>query len=301
MKKNMRFLCSAALLLSLVLLTGCSNPDNPMSPMLKIDQSDVTLNVGESFTRKANTLSFSPVYYTSSDESVAEVDPVTGEVTAVDGGVAVITAMVDGDDMYAEGSMSYQVVCYKGVEYAADGDQGRLVCQDGHIHKVDCDEACDAKRVAMVAYVGDESFCENGLAIALKDANDDAGKMTWADALEYVSTWNDNYFVPNAEWRLPSTDDLQYMAIGCGSETAYKENLSFDSSMDIDGLYANMLKAGVAPLDDLHWTSDGYDNSAAWEVKMTIKKYDADASVLLKFVFFGTNYDGDKTRYILAF
>ena len=301
MKKNMRVLSSAALLLSFVLLTGCSKQDNPVSSYMEMEGTEVKLNVGETFTRKAHTLSIAPVYYTSSDESVAKVDLNTGMVTAVDGGTAIITAFVDADDVNDERSMSYQVTCYKDLNFAADGDQGRLVCKDGHIHKLTGEEYCTADRVAMVAYVGNESNCEHGLAIAMKDANDDAGKMVWADAMNYVSTWEANYPVANAEWRMPSTDDFQYMAIGCGSDTGYKDYLNFSSAMEMNGFYACMLEAGVAPMEGLHWTSDGYDNSNAWEVKMTIKEEDPEQSVLLKFVFFGTNYNGDKTRYCLAF
>jgi len=64
MKKNMRVLSSAALLLSLVLLTGCSKQDNPVSSYMEMDGTEVKLNVGETFTRKAHTLSIAPVYYT---------------------------------------------------------------------------------------------------------------------------------------------------------------------------------------------------------------------------------------------
>ena len=299
MEKNMRLLCSAALLSALVLLTGCATEDNPASAGMRMDETALILNVGETFTRSARSYSFSPVFYTSSDESVAVVDPMTGEVTAVDGGVAIITAKVSADGAFTADSVSYQVSCYKGLDFAAEGDEGRLVCRKGHIHKVDCDEYCAAERVAMVAYVGDEAYCDHGLAIAMKDINDEAGSLAWADAMDYVDTWESNYGVANAEWRMPSTDDFQYMAIGCGSMTDYMWYLSFNVNMDANGLYSKMTEAGVEPLKGLHWTSNGYDKSSAWEVNMTVKGEAQNCS--LAFVFFGSSYTGDKARYCLAF
>jgi len=304
MKKNMRLLGNALLMLSLIAFTGCKELvaflDNPVNAYMEMDETELTIHVGETAVRRAETISTNPVIYTSSDTTVVTVDPLTGEVTGVDGGTATITARVEANDDFNADVKTYNVTCYKDVSYASAGDEGRLVCKDGHIHKLTGEEYCQAERMAMVAYVGNESNCAHGLAIAFKDINDEAGSLDWEEAKAYVDTWEEKYPVANATWRMPSNDDYQYMVIGCGSTTAYRSHLYFSYRMDMEGLNSKMTEAGAEPIVGLHWTSDAYDKYNAWEVHMNTKS-EEDDPVLLAFVYFGTSSNGDKTRYCLAF
>lgn len=52
----------------------------------------------------------SPIYYTSSDESVALVDSLTGEITTLKSGVVTITATAPASEQYEEQSISYVLV-----------------------------------------------------------------------------------------------------------------------------------------------------------------------------------------------
>jgi hypothetical protein len=305
MKNQMRFLGYAALVLSLMVFTGCKEVigvlDNSVNAFMEMDETEVTLHVGETITRTASTISDGQVLYTSSDESVVSVDPITGEVAAVDGGTAIVTARVEANDFYNADAKSFKVTCYKKLSAAAAGDAGRMVCKDGHIHKLEGEAFCQAERVAMVAYVGDQSDCAHGLAIAFKDANGEAGKLTWDGAVAYLPTWEANHPVTDAAWRMPTTNDFQYMAIGCGSSTAYISQLSFGNEVEMADLCAKMAEAGADELSGMHWTStvNKYNATKVWEINPLINQENKTAR--LKFVFFGKDYDGDATRYCLAF
>ena len=130
--------------------------DNPVNAYMQMDETDVTLQIGEKITRTATTISDVPVIYTSSDESIATVDPVTGQVTAVDGGTVTITAKVEANEYYNADAKSYKVTCEKNMIVATPEDIGRMICTNGHIHKLEGETFCQAQRVAMVAYVGDK-------------------------------------------------------------------------------------------------------------------------------------------------
>ena len=272
MKKQMRLFSYVALVLTLLLFTGCkeifSHLDNPVNAYMEMDETEVTLQVGEKMTRTAKTISDGQVIYTSSNESIATVDPITGQVTAVDGGTAIITARVEANEFYNADSKSYKVTCKKDMIVASAEDIGRMICTNGHIHKLEGETYCQAKRVAMVAYVGDKSDCAHGLAIAFKDINDEAGKLNWEGSKAYLATWEKNYPVTGGTWRMPTTDDFQYMAIGCGGTTPYISQLSFGSRIDMAGLYEKMTEAGIADFSGFHWTATEHEinKSRVWEV-----------------------------------
>ena len=304
MKKQMKLLGYAAFLLSLMLFTGCKEVmgflDNPVNAYMEMDETAVTIQVGETITRKAKTISDGQVIYTSSDESVATVDPITGLVTAVDGGTAIITARVEANEFYNADSKSYKVTCNKGLIVANAEDIGRMICTNGHIHKLEGDTYCQAQRVAMVAYVGDKSDCAHGLAIAFKDITDEAGKLYWDDSKAYLATWAANYPVADATWRMPTTDDFQYMAIGCGGTTPYISQLSAGKRIDIAGLYEKMTEAGIADFSDWHWTATEHEinKSRVWEVILRIDE--KNKTTQLEFNFYGKEWN-DAARYCLAF
>ncbi|MCR4922303.1 MAG: endonuclease [Bacteroidaceae bacterium] len=86
--------------------------DNYLQPVyMSFSQVETMAAVGEDFVEP--TLTTNPagltVTYSSSDETVAIVDAVTGEMTLVDDGTATITATFAGNDSYNVGTASYRL------------------------------------------------------------------------------------------------------------------------------------------------------------------------------------------------
>ena len=100
--------------LAVLLLTGCWN-ENPVRTSLEIEQTDLTLQVGESATRAASTESKDYEFiYTSSNPAVAIVDQ-TGKVTAMSEGTATITVTMPETKIgwYAAATREYKVIVKK--------------------------------------------------------------------------------------------------------------------------------------------------------------------------------------------
>ena len=99
-KKSILRLLQASLMCCLaVLFTACDdvfgNEDNPMSAYLSMSDKPVTLKVGDTYRRKAISVSSAVVEYTSSKTDVATVDN-EGLVTAKAEGTTTITATATG-------------------------------------------------------------------------------------------------------------------------------------------------------------------------------------------------------------
>lgn len=81
---------------------------DPVDPEISFPETEYAAAIGEPFESPvASTISDGAVTYSSSDESVATVNPATGEVTLVAQGSTVITAAVAATDTYLAGSASY--------------------------------------------------------------------------------------------------------------------------------------------------------------------------------------------------
>lgn len=83
---------------------------------------------------------------------------------------------------------------------------GKLIGQNGCVYDNASDvEAASTTAVARIAYAGNESNCQNGLAIALAD---ESGTKTYSSA---VSAASGHTSVPGGIWRLPSKSDWEHM------------------------------------------------------------------------------------------
>lgn len=293
------FVGGAMFLCALFLLTGCdqiaSNLSNPVGSYLKLEKDSTLMLAGETFTISKTTINDNAVYsYISSNEKVATVDQ-KGVVTAVGQGTAIITVKVAGDDYYQEGTAPFKVKVYDVLSTVKVDEIGQLVCTEGHIHPIDADAECEADRVAMLAYVGNKSNCKYGLAFALKDA----GRGSWNVGVAYAATYNEIYAVAGGTWRLPSTDDWQYMFIGCGGTTAYIPSLTDRDKFDCKNFMSKLLDAGGDALNTyiFYWSSSkDADNTAnAWQFYNA--SYDASVG---NFESWQTSYT-DRVRYCLAF
>lgn len=118
-KKSILRLLQASLMCCLaVLFTACDdvfgNEDNPMSAYLSMSDKPVTLKVGDTYRRKAISVTTAVVEYTSSKTDVATVDN-EGMVTAIAEGTTTITATAtgyssqNGKKIYQPASVSYVV------------------------------------------------------------------------------------------------------------------------------------------------------------------------------------------------
>lgn len=116
-------------------LTSCdefkSFIDNPVGSYVQFNDSVLNLTPGQVAQNVATTISTEKVTYTSSDKSIATVDP-NGFVTAISYGEAIITASVPANENYQAGSASYKVkvgsVLQKALKNGADVE---IVLQDG--------------------------------------------------------------------------------------------------------------------------------------------------------------------------
>ena len=288
--KTTKTLVAGVLLLSAVLMSSCdeimSRLDNPVSSYLTLENDSVLLIAGKTTTIVPRSINDNGQYtFESSDKSVATVDE-RGVVTGVGAGDATISVMLAADDYYQEGSALFKVKVYGSVSQFSKHEIGMLVCQDGHIHPVD-DAECTQPRIAMLAYVGNESNCTHGLAIALWDA----GVGDLDNAIAGAEAWTNDYPVKGGTWRLPSTDDWQYMFIGCGGTTPYIAKLTHDVKVDAQPFFDKLNDAGyTAPEKNFYRTStaDSKNDAKAWEF------------VINKFQSWQKSYD-DYVRYCLAF
>ena len=142
---------------------------------------------------------------------------------------------------------------YRSMLSATSSDVGKVICSNGHIHTNVSDVTCfGGTAEAMIAYVGTESSCSHGLAIALADA---CSPCNLSNAVSTVSsTWASSHGVSGGDWRLPSGDDWKYMFTACGG-TAY--NTTWNDTMSYSyGNFREKLKA----------LNYGYDvqNSGYW-------------------------------------
>ena len=109
--------------------------------------------------------------------------------------------------------------------------------------------------VAMVAYVGSESDCSHGLALALAD---EGGPKTWSDAMAVCSG---KTAVKGCTWRLPSLNDWEHMFSGCGGSGSFSSNPS-QKIMTYTELANKLYEAAGAGAamytgkeDSFYWTS----------------------------------------------
>ena len=135
---------------------------------------------------------------------------------------------------------------------AVAGDIGKLVGADGNIYpKASIATAFGTTGVAMIGYVGDESDCTHGVAVALDDENGKA-KMELSAA---TTACAGKTAVQGGTWRLPSRKDWQYLFIGCGSSWTYTDSPS--GSIDCSGLQSALKNAGGIRMSDRYICTEG--------------------------------------------
>ena len=145
MKRTFLSLVSMAFIAAMT-LTSCdeimSTIDNPVGSYVQFNDSVLTLLPGQVAQNVATTISTEKVTYTSSDKSIATVDP-NGFVTAIAFGEATITASVPANENYQAGSATYKVKVGSEAEKAMK--EGAIVAFDLNVDGVD--EKVEFKKV----------------------------------------------------------------------------------------------------------------------------------------------------------
>ena len=134
-------------------------------------------------------------------------------------------------------------------------------------------------KVAMIAYLGNESDCTNGLAIQL---NASPAYMDWSAVCSYSSypsiTGNPG------TWRLPSKADWQNMFVGCAKEG--DDSDASDNILDpIAGIKEKIGATGITKLSKYCWSSTE-SGSKVWVVQVSL--YDKP-QVMARARFFEAN------------
>ena len=231
-KKSISRLLQASLMCCLaVLFTACddifASEDNPTPAYLSMSDKPVTIKAGDTYRRKAISVTSAVVEYSSSDTNVATVDG-EGVVTAIAEGTATITATAtgystDGKKIYQPASVSY-VVTVKSVDITLSAVTsehiGCVVTTDGYVYATAAAATAASKTAAaMITYV---SSTGHGLALALTDET--PSDKTWATA---KSTCESKAAISLGTWKMATKDDWTNMINACknvlGTNGNYKD------------------------------------------------------------------------------
>lgn len=242
---------------------GSAQPSNPTAFTISDGKNTVSLTNIPAAT-----------YATNGDGVLYVAFPTTGEAKTI-----TLTATV-GTDTYTYEQTN--VTLSNGVYYvitvnmadqahslasATTDDIGKIVGGDGKIYdtKAAAEAVAAGNAVAMIAYVGTESDCTHGLAIALRDEHGvpgDQDVLEWYDAEEFCES---KAPVAGGTWRMPSVKDWQYMFIGCGSDQPYNDPTE-NMERSFSGLASKLNGAGgtALPNDSFYWTSTAVGDDNAW-------------------------------------
>ena len=159
------------------------------------------------------------------------------------------------------------------VQYSNPYSVGSYIGSDGFFYKADDALPENVTKVAVVAYVGNESDCAHGLAIALSD--EITGTTSWGAAVQRAAEHTPT--ILNGTWRLPTMTDMQRMFIASGSNGTYKTDpympnkQEFDSSGFVTFLQNN--GAAVATGDkDRYWTSS-HTSYSGWSYSFSTYRF----------------------------
>lgn len=130
---------SKAIYIKSIEVTYSMTGDEKKMAEVKFDRKSVELVLGEAFTAPTLTkATTADVAYSSSDETVATVDAVSGEVSILAAGTTTITATAPENDEYLEGSDYYTILVKEPkltevslpYEEPFDEDEGNFVIND---------------------------------------------------------------------------------------------------------------------------------------------------------------------------
>ena len=187
---------------------------------LDTEKTKLQLTVGDevtlSFTILPEEMASTEVELTAADATILSIDGL--KVKALKEGETKVTAKAG--DKTAECKVTVKAAAAKTLAEATAGDIGKIAGKDGNIYatKADAEAVATGNAVAMIAYVGSDTYdatYKNGLAIALADE----AKSNWSTA---KSTCEGKTAITGAKWCLPSQDQWKQMfKANGGNEGSY--------------------------------------------------------------------------------
>ena len=180
-KKSISRLLQASLMCCLaVLFTACDDvfgsEDNPTPAYLSMSEAPVTLKAGDTYRRKAISVTTAVVEYTSSDTNVVTVDG-EGMVTAIAEGEATITATATG---YSTGGKKI---------YQADSKSYKLTVKPATLPAATVTEVYAAYEYNEGAWDGTKVVFTKQTAASVTAVTDATANVTW-DAGWYTVSGN---------------------------------------------------------------------------------------------------------------
>ncbi len=150
---------------------------------------------------------------------------------------------------------------------------GQVFGKSGNLYaSVSAAAAAGDSAVAMIAYVGNQSYCDNGLAIALSDFKNPYSEGDDEDGYLFpwrsIKSWFE--YLPSASfgfWRCPTRFDFQNMFVGCGATGTPDE---YELRVTDCRYLNNKLKAaGGKALNGDYWTSEEWTSDHAYRVHIS--------------------------------
>jgi hypothetical protein len=148
---------------------------------------------------------------------------------------------------------------------ALPANLGDFLGADGFIYaNTAAATATGTTAVAMIAYLGNESDCTNGLAIELSSSLE---SKKWDDneAKNYAESLT---AVPGGTWRLPSKADWQNMFLACRKDG--DASSATDDMNPIAGFKEKIAATGISWISGLYWTASA-SGSKAWYLSVDLR------------------------------
>ena len=158
---------------------------------------------------------------------------------------------------------------------------GNVIASNGKCYKNKAATPGGNTAVAMIAYLGNESNCSNGLAAAMEDTKSEYGlePMYLSEANAVCSNLNTSLPITGGTWRLPSVTDFQYMIISCGSGQSYSDPWN-EMTKNFQAL-ADMLGAagGSNYMENTNYFTR-YGNPFVWILNFSYDDFEAEFTLV---------------------
>ena len=158
---------------------------------------------------------------------------------------------------------------------------GNVIASNGKCYKNKAATPGGNTAVAMIAYLGNESDCSNGLAAAMEDTKSEYGlePMYLSEANAVCSNLNTSLPITGGTWRLPTVTDFQYMIISCGSGQSYSDPTN-EMTKNFQAL-ADMLGAagGSNYMENTNYFTR-YGNPFVWILNFSYDDFEAEFTLV---------------------
>ena len=148
---------------------------------------------------------------------------------------------------------------------------GQIIGSNGQNYAANANLPSGVTKVAVIAYLGNESNCDHGLAIAMSDEEKDEiidekivlKYSNWSTAVSTAAAHTPKF--TNATWRLTSNTDLQRMFIAWGSNGTFKaEGYMMNKTVFNSSGFVNMLNNVGAPILSTRYWSSSHTSYSGW-------------------------------------